>query len=86
MPNPSIPAKSEVCTSDCRNGQIWNPGSGPYPCPLCRPAAAVKRGRPMNREQWPAGANTQPTKPIYTCAGCGAQSSSPIHHTHRTGR
>lgn len=44
MPNPSIPAKSEVCTSDCRNGQIWNPGSGPYPCPICRPATAVNGG------------------------------------------
>ncbi|MBB4913344.1 hypothetical protein [Streptosporangium saharense] len=28
--------KSEVCTSDCRNGQIWNPGAGPYLCPLCQ--------------------------------------------------
>ena len=31
--------------------------------------------------QWPAGANTGPSKPIYTCT-CGAQSSSPITHTH----
>lgn len=26
-----IPAKSEVCTSDCRGGQIWNPGPAPTP-------------------------------------------------------
>lgn len=24
-----------ACTSDCRNGQIWNPGWGPIPCPNC---------------------------------------------------
>lgn len=28
--------KSDYCTSDCRNGMIWNPGSGPYPCPICQ--------------------------------------------------
>ncbi|MEU0517347.1 hypothetical protein [Streptosporangium sp. NPDC006007] len=39
----------------------------------------------MSREQWPAGANTTPTKPIYTCPGCGAQSSAPITHTHTHG-
>ncbi|WP_182875649.1 hypothetical protein [Microbispora sp. H10670] len=34
-------ARSDRCTSDCRNGQIWNPGSGPYPCPICRPNASA---------------------------------------------
>ncbi len=33
-----------VCPSDCRNGQIWNPGSGPYPCPFCWPNAAQSGG------------------------------------------
>ena len=45
MPNPSSAAKSDGCTSDCRNGQIWNPGSGPYPCPFCRPTGASKVAR-----------------------------------------
>ncbi len=27
--------RADGCPSDCRNGQIWNPGSGPYPCPFC---------------------------------------------------
>ncbi|MFD0884113.1 hypothetical protein ACFQ08_06055 [Streptosporangium algeriense] len=31
-----ILARSDVCPSECRNGQIWNPGSGPYPCPICQ--------------------------------------------------
>lgn len=29
-------AKAAGCPPDCRNGQIWNPGSGPYPCPFCQ--------------------------------------------------
>ncbi|WP_202638991.1 hypothetical protein [Bailinhaonella thermotolerans] len=29
-------AKSDRCPSECRNGQIWNAGSGPMPCPLCQ--------------------------------------------------
>ncbi|WP_269324108.1 hypothetical protein [Streptosporangium roseum] len=37
-----IPAKSDCCTSDCRNGQIWNPGSGPYPCPICKSKKAAR--------------------------------------------
>ncbi|MFI7534008.1 hypothetical protein [Streptosporangium sp. NPDC049376] len=32
----ATPAKSDNCPSDCRNGQIWNPGTGPYPCPICQ--------------------------------------------------
>jgi hypothetical protein len=27
--------KADQCPPACRNGQIWNPGSGPYPCPFC---------------------------------------------------
>ncbi|MEV6864055.1 hypothetical protein AB0M44_23990 [Streptosporangium subroseum] len=45
MTRPFTPAKSEVCTSDCRNGQIWNPGSGPYPCPLCQGNASANGGK-----------------------------------------
>ncbi|MEV4182459.1 hypothetical protein AB0J28_13580 [Streptosporangium canum] len=37
-------AKSDGCTSDCRNGQIWNPGSGPYPCPICKTNAGANGG------------------------------------------
>ncbi|MFD0883379.1 hypothetical protein ACFQ08_02235 [Streptosporangium algeriense] len=36
MTRPPVLAKSDNCSSDCRNGQIWNPGTGPYPCPLCQ--------------------------------------------------
>ncbi|MET8384293.1 hypothetical protein ABZV14_14960 [Streptosporangium canum] len=39
-----IVAKSDVCTSDCRNGQIWNPGSGPYSCPICQANAGANGG------------------------------------------
>ncbi|MEU7985281.1 hypothetical protein AB0B56_10495 [Streptosporangium canum] len=38
----STPAKSDCCTSDCRNGQIWNPGSGPFPCPICKSKKAAR--------------------------------------------
>lgn len=38
----------------------------------------------MNKEQWPAGANSGPTKPIYTCAVCGAQSSAPISQDRKS--
>ncbi|MEU8104498.1 hypothetical protein AB0C18_12340 [Nonomuraea muscovyensis] len=31
-----IVAKGDKCPPACRNGQIWNPGSGPYPCPFCQ--------------------------------------------------
>ncbi|WP_255532008.1 hypothetical protein [Planomonospora sp. ID82291] len=33
-------------------------------------------------QQWPAGANSGSSSPLYTCSGCGAQSSSPINHDH----
>ncbi|MFC7382812.1 hypothetical protein [Sphaerisporangium rhizosphaerae] len=36
MTHRSHVAKADGCPSDCRNGQIWNPGSGPYPCPFCQ--------------------------------------------------
>ncbi|MGW4664065.1 hypothetical protein [Streptosporangium sandarakinum] len=36
MTHPFAAAKSDCCPSDCRNGQIWNPGSGSYPCPICQ--------------------------------------------------
>jgi hypothetical protein len=29
-------AKSGLCTFECRNGQIWNPPVGFYPCPICQ--------------------------------------------------
>lgn len=31
--------------------------------------------------QWPAGANSTPTRLTYSCS-CGAVSSSPINHDH----
>ncbi|MFS1305183.1 hypothetical protein [Streptosporangium longisporum] len=34
------------------------------------------------RGQWPAGSNSTPAKPTYSCSGCGATSSSPINHDH----
>ncbi|MEV8638628.1 hypothetical protein AB0395_43925 [Streptosporangium sp. NPDC051023] len=42
-----VAVRSANCTSDCRNGQIWNPGSGPYPCPICQGGATStqKAGR-----------------------------------------
>ncbi len=47
MTRPCLGAKSDGCPPDCRNGQIWNPGSGPYPCPFCQGNAgkAGKAGR-----------------------------------------
>ncbi|WP_327086684.1 hypothetical protein OIE66_30730 [Nonomuraea sp. NBC_01738] len=40
--------RSDYCPPACRGGQIWNPGSGPYPCPVCqgtsKPAADAKTG------------------------------------------
>lgn len=41
MPHGLSVARSDNCTSDCRNGQIWNPGTGPSPCPICRPGAGI---------------------------------------------
>ncbi|MBG0819872.1 hypothetical protein HS048_03810 [Planomonospora sp. ID91781] len=41
MTRPTSRAKSDRCPSDCRNGQIWNPGSGPYPCPFCQSTTAA---------------------------------------------
>ncbi|WP_181870948.1 hypothetical protein [Sphaerisporangium album] len=32
-------------------------------------------------QQWPAGANSGPTRPLHTCS-CGAVSSDPINHDH----
>lgn len=32
--------------------------------------------------EWPKGANEGPKKPVYSCSGCGAISSSPINHNH----
>lgn len=36
----------------------------------------------MAHKPWPKGADDGPKKPIYTCSGCGAQSTSPINHNH----
>lgn len=36
----TLPAGSDRCPSECRNGQIWNPGTGPYPCPICTTGSA----------------------------------------------
>ncbi len=40
----------------------------------------------MAHQPWPKGSNDGRKRPIYTCPGCGAQSSSPINHNHAGGR
>ncbi len=40
MTRPSTSANpGGCCLLECRNGQIWTPGSGPSPCPFCHPDA-----------------------------------------------
>ena len=41
---------------------------------------------PTRGQQWPDTANSGASRPIYTCSGCGAQSSSPLNHNHKPGR
>ncbi|GAA2279296.1 hypothetical protein GCM10010149_23790 [Nonomuraea roseoviolacea subsp. roseoviolacea] len=37
--------KAQGCPPACRNGQIWNPGTGPYPCPFCSSGAKPGKAR-----------------------------------------
>lgn len=35
-----LPMKGDCGISECRNGQIWNPGVGQIPCPNCQAQGA----------------------------------------------